>query len=81
MVREAAEARLRGTFFEDVDLTGAIGLEQCLYQGPSTVDHRTLQKSGPLPLAFLRGVGLPDNAIDTCCPWRFGASLTCCLRF
>ena len=32
--------------------------------GPSTIDHRTLQRSGPLPLAFLRGVGLPDNLID-----------------
>jgi hypothetical protein len=32
--------------------------------GPSVIDHRTLQKSGPLPLAFLRGVGLPDNLID-----------------
>jgi hypothetical protein len=32
--------------------------------GPSTIDFRTLQNSGPLPLAFLRGVGLPDNLID-----------------
>ena len=24
----------------------------------------TLERSGPLPLAFLRGVGLPDNLID-----------------
>jgi hypothetical protein len=28
------------------------------------MDHQTLRKSGPLPLAFLRGVGLPDNFID-----------------
>jgi hypothetical protein len=28
------------------------------------VDIRTLQRSGPLPLAFLRGVGLPDMLID-----------------
>jgi hypothetical protein len=28
------------------------------------VDIRTLQRSGPLPLAFLRGVGLPDALID-----------------
>ena len=27
-------------------------------------DYRTLQKSGPLPLKFLRGVGLPDLFID-----------------
>jgi hypothetical protein len=32
--------------------------------GPSIIDHRTLQRSGPLPLAFLRGIGLPDNLID-----------------
>src|SRR4051794_6199036 len=32
--------------------------------GPSIIDHRTLQRSGPLPLAFLRGVGLPDPLID-----------------
>src|SRR6202035_3144656 len=30
----------------------------------STIDHRTLQKSGPLPFSFLRGVGLPDRLID-----------------
>ena len=29
-----------------------------------SIDFRTLQRSGPLPLAFLRGVGLPDNLID-----------------
>jgi hypothetical protein len=32
--------------------------------GPSIIDHRTLQVSGPLPLAFLHGVGLPDKLID-----------------
>ena len=32
--------------------------------GPSTIDIRTLQRSGPLPLDFLRGVGLPDALID-----------------
>ena len=40
------------------DLTRAKGLETCLHTGPCTIDHRTLQRSGPLPLAFLRGVGL-----------------------
>jgi TIR domain len=39
-------------------------LEKCDHEGPSIVDHRTLQKSGPLPLSFLRGVGLPDNLIE-----------------
>jgi hypothetical protein len=41
-----------------------MGLETCQHVGPSIVDYRTLQKSGPLPLSFLRGVGLPDNLID-----------------
>src|SRR4051812_25416946 len=34
------------------------------HTGPSSVDIRTLQRSGPLPLAFLRGVGLPDALIE-----------------
>jgi hypothetical protein len=57
-------ACLNETVFADADLTKAIGLETCEHQGPSVIDHRTLQKSGTLPLAFLRGVGLPDNFID-----------------
>ena len=52
------------TVFGNTNLTGAKGLETCRHGGPSTIDHRTLQRSGPLPLAFLRGVGLPDNLID-----------------
>jgi uncharacterized protein YjbI with pentapeptide repeats len=58
------ETRLNGTVFGNVDLSGVIGLETCKHFGPSIVDHRTLQRSGPLPLAFLRGVGLPDNFIE-----------------
>jgi uncharacterized protein YjbI with pentapeptide repeats len=57
-------ARLAETVFADVDLTGVTGLEECIHEGPSIIDYRTLKKSGPLPLAFLRGVGLPDNFID-----------------
>ena len=52
------------TIFADLDLSSCKGLESCVHYGPSTIDHRTLQRSGPLPLAFLRGVGLPDNLID-----------------
>ena len=39
---------------------------RCLraHEGPSIIDHRTLQRSGRLPLAFLRGCGLPDRLID-----------------
>jgi len=52
------------TLFLDVDLASARGLDTCSHQGPSGVDFLTLRKSDPLPLNFLRGVGLPDNVID-----------------
>jgi uncharacterized protein YjbI with pentapeptide repeats len=58
------QAKLYETDFANVDLTSVIGLETCVHEGPSTIDHRTLQKSGPLPLPFLRGVGLPDRLIE-----------------
>jgi hypothetical protein len=56
-------ARLAETVFSDIDLSGCEGLELIEHGGPSVVDIRTLQRSGPLPLAFLRGVGLPDALI------------------
>jgi hypothetical protein len=40
-------------------------LETCRHLGPSIVDHRTLQKPGPLPLKFIRGVGLPERLINS----------------
>jgi TIR domain/Pentapeptide repeats (8 copies) len=61
---DLSEALLEGTVFSDTNLTAVRGLETCLYDGPSTLDHRTLAKSGRLPLAFLRGCGLPDALID-----------------
>jgi hypothetical protein len=61
---DLTDARFGETIFPDVDLTSVIGLEKCDHKGPSIVDHRTLQKSGPLPLSFLRGVGLPERLID-----------------
>jgi hypothetical protein len=42
-------AALFETAFGDTDLTAVQGLETCHHQGPSTLDHRTLTKSGPLP--------------------------------
>jgi hypothetical protein len=57
-------AILAETVFADLNLTSVIGLERCKHLGPSIIDYRTLQKSGALPLAFLRGVGLPDNFIE-----------------
>jgi hypothetical protein len=54
------------TIFASVDLTRVIGLETCVHLGPSSIDYRTLErsKSKQLPLAFLRGVGLPNNLIE-----------------
>jgi hypothetical protein len=50
--------------FTDVDLSVTKGLETCAHIGPSVLDHRTLQRSRRLPLAFLRGCGLPDRLIE-----------------
>jgi hypothetical protein len=58
------EAFLVETVFINTNLRGAEGLDTCHHVGPSTIDHRTLAKSGPLPLPFLRGCGLPDQFID-----------------
>lgn len=52
------------TIFATSDLTGCRGLEACIHFGPSILDHHTLQRSGSLPITFLRGVGLPDALID-----------------
>ena len=54
---------LYGTLFIDANLTGAQGLNRCFHYGRSTLDHRTLAKSGLLPEAFLRGCGLSDLEI------------------
>jgi hypothetical protein len=57
-------AILSETVFVDIDLSATKGLDECAHQGPSVLDHRTLQRSGRLPLTFLRGCGLPDRLID-----------------
>jgi uncharacterized protein YjbI with pentapeptide repeats len=59
-----SQTRLFETVFSDTNFTGVRGLENCRYDGPSTLDHRTLTKSGPLLLTFLRGCGLPDALIE-----------------
>ena len=52
------------TFLVNTDMNYAKNLESCYHKGPSTIDHRTLMKSGKLPLAFLRGCGLPEHLIE-----------------
>src|SRR6516162_502874 len=59
-----SHVHLYETIFSDTTLTAARGLETCVHEGPSTLDHRTLAKSGPLPLDFLRGCGLPEAFIE-----------------
>ena len=39
-------------------------MDACHHLGPSILDYRTLAKSWPLPLPFLRGCGLPDEFIE-----------------
>jgi uncharacterized protein YjbI with pentapeptide repeats len=58
------DAKIGETVFANINLTSVIGLATCKHYGPSTIDHRTLQKSGSLPIPFLRGIGLPDNVIE-----------------
>jgi hypothetical protein len=53
------------TVFGNTNLTAVRGLETCRPLGPSTLDLRTIARSWPLPLAFLRGCGLPDVFIDS----------------
>lgn len=52
------------TLFVNVDLSRAKGLEYVQHRGPSSIDYRTLMRSGPLPLSFLQGSGVPDAAIN-----------------
>jgi uncharacterized protein YjbI with pentapeptide repeats len=59
-----ASAHLWAAIFGNNDLRATVGLELCRHDGPAIVDFSTLQQSHPLPLEFLRGVGLPDNLID-----------------
>jgi hypothetical protein len=56
-------AMFGGTVFAGVDLSETIGLADAHHGGPSVVDHRTLQTATAVPLAFLRGCGLPENLI------------------
>jgi len=61
---DLSEVQLSETVFSDTNLTAVRGLETCRHNGPSTLDHRTLARSGLLPLGFLRGCGLPDSLIE-----------------
>jgi hypothetical protein len=45
-------ARMYETVFSDADLSDARGLESCIHLGPSILDHRTLSRSGRLPMVM-----------------------------
>jgi hypothetical protein len=53
------------TTFADTDLSDVRGLEAVVHQGPSSIGIDTIYKSkGAIPLAFLRGAGVPENFIE-----------------
>jgi hypothetical protein len=56
-------ADLSETLFINTNLSRTTGLDRCSHCGPSTIDPRTIAKSGNLPANFLRGCGLPDGYI------------------
>lgn len=59
------ESKMNGTVFLGIDLSSAIGLEKVRHLGPSSLDIETIYRSrGDIPLAFLRGAGIPDNFIE-----------------
>jgi uncharacterized protein YjbI with pentapeptide repeats len=58
-------ARLGGTVFGDNDLSKARGLEAAVHLRSSTIGVDTIYRSqGKIPLAFLRGAGVPENFIE-----------------
>ncbi len=61
---ELVGASMGETVLANTGLGRAAHLDRIHHGGPSVVDHRTLAKSGRLPLPFLRGVGLADWQIE-----------------
>lgn len=60
-----AMALIGVTIFGDNDLSDVKGLETVQHVGPSTIGIDTIYRShGKIPLAFLRGAGVPDNFIE-----------------
>jgi uncharacterized protein YjbI with pentapeptide repeats len=61
---DLSQARFGDNILGATNFRGANGLDSCTHLSPSTIDLRTLARSGPLPSSFLRGCGLPDRIIE-----------------
>jgi hypothetical protein len=61
---DLSNAILGDTIFGGTDLTGAHGLDSCIHLRACTIDHETILRSGLVPIAFLRGCGLPERLIS-----------------
>jgi hypothetical protein len=61
---DLGNAILHETVLANLDLSNCKNLDRCRHRGPSIIDHRTFKRSGPLPLVFLHGIGLPNALID-----------------
>ena len=61
---DLTDVTLYETMLINVDLSTVTGLDKCKHHGPSCIDHRTLARSGKLPLSFLQGCGLSDWEIQ-----------------
>src|SRR5208282_2198845 len=58
-------ASIAWTSFDNNDLSDVKGLEAVQHKGPSTIGIDTIYRShGKIPLAFLRGAGVPENFIE-----------------
>jgi hypothetical protein len=58
-------ASMWGTIYGNNDLSDVKGLETVKHHGPSTIGIDTIYRSqGNIPLAFLRGAGVPENFIE-----------------
>ncbi|HEV7403578.1 MAG TPA: TIR domain-containing protein [Chthoniobacteraceae bacterium] len=57
-------ARIRDATIADCNLSDAVGIEQIVHEGPSTIGMDTIFRShGGIPISFLRGCGVPESFI------------------
>ena len=59
-----AGARFAGTTLANTNLSAVADLDSIVHGGPSFIDFKTVERSGSLPLGFLRGCGLADALIN-----------------